>query len=126
MSIALQPHLEAHLQRHARQLHRLACGFGRERDADDILQTLYARWWRRMRDEPGWGPPESNVELFVCVRRVVMDIVAKEQRDRSRLEDAETPSHHGGSPEESLHAFERLEWILARLPGPLAETLKAS
>jgi DNA-directed RNA polymerase specialized sigma24 family protein len=123
---ASQPQLAAHLRRHARKLYQLACGFGRERDADDILQTLYARWWRRMTDEPGWAPPETHVELFVCVRRAVMDLVAKEQRDRSRVGDEGEGSHLTGSPEESLHAFERLRWILARLPEPLAEVLTAS
>ena len=126
MTLASQPELAAHLRRHARKLYQLACGFGRERDADDILQTLYARWWRRMSDEPGWAPPETHVELFVCVRRVAMDLVAKEQRARSRLGDEEPASHLTGSPEESLHAFERLRWILARLPRPLAEVLTAS
>src|SRR4051812_33709094 len=116
MPLASQPQLAAHLRRHARRLYNLACGFGRQGDADDILQTLYTRWWRRMRDEPGWAPPETHAELFVCVRRVTMDVVAKEQRDRSRVgEDGET-SHLAGSPEDSLHAFERLRWILARLP----------
>jgi DNA-directed RNA polymerase specialized sigma24 family protein len=126
MTPASQPQLAAHLRRHARKLYELACGFGRERDADDILQTLYARWWRRMTDEPGWAPPETHVELFVCVRRAVMDLVAKEQRDRSRVGDEGATSHLTGSPEESLHAFERLRWILARLPQPLAEALTAS
>jgi len=125
MTLASQSLLAAHLRRHARKLHHLACGFGRERDADDILQMLYARWWRRMNDEPGWEPPETQVELFVCVRRVVLDLVAKEQRDRGRLGD-ERGSHLTGSPEDSLHAFERLRWILARLPGPFAEALTAS
>ncbi len=126
MPLASQPQLAAHLRRHARTLNHLACGFGRERDADDILQTLYARWWRRMSEEPGWAPPETHVELFVCVRRVVMDLMAKEQRDRSRLGDEGPSSHLTGSPEDSLHAFERLRWILARLPRPLAEALTAS
>lgn len=126
MTITLQPQLAAHLRRHARKLYNLACGFGRQRDADDILQTLYTRWWRRMRDEPGWTPPETNAELFVCVRRVVIDMVAKEQRDRSRLGDDGGRSELTDSPEESLHAFERLRWILARMPAPFAEALTAS
>jgi DNA-directed RNA polymerase specialized sigma24 family protein len=126
MSIALEPQLAAHLRRHARRLHGLACGFGRGRDADDILQTLYARWWRRMKDEPGWSPPETNVELFVCVRRVVMDVVAKEKRDRRRHEEGGSINRPDDSPEESLHAFERLQWILSRLPTPFAEALTAS
>ena len=126
MTLASQPQLAAHLRRHARKLYSIACGLGRQRDADDILQTLYARWWRRMTDEPGWGPPETHLELFVCVRRVVMDVVAKEQRDRARFGEEGTWSHLPGSPEESLHAFERLRWILARLPPPLAEALTAS
>jgi DNA-directed RNA polymerase specialized sigma24 family protein len=126
MTIASQPHLASHLRRHARKLHRMACGFGRERDADDILQTLYARWWRRMMEEPGWSPPESNVELFVCVRRVVIDAVAKERRERERLKSEAEGVRFADSPEESLYAFERLSWILARLPPQLAEALIAS
>jgi DNA-directed RNA polymerase specialized sigma24 family protein len=126
MTLTLQPQLAAHLRRHARKLHHLACGFGRQRDADDILQTLYTRWWRRMRDEEGWTPPETSTELFVCVRRVVMDIAAKEQRDRSRLGEEGVGSELTDSPEESLHAFERLRWILARLPRSFAEALTAS
>jgi DNA-directed RNA polymerase specialized sigma24 family protein len=126
MTMTLQPQLAAHLRRHARKLYNLACGFGRQRDADDILQTLYTRWWRRMRDEPGWAPPESSAELFVCVRRVAMDMAAKEQRDRSRLGEDGSKSERSDSPEESLHAFERLRWILARLPPSFAEALTAS
>lgn len=121
-----QPQIAAHLRRHARTLYRLACGFGRERDADDILQTLYARWWRRMIDEPGWTPPETHAELFVSVRRVALDMVAKEERDRSRLGDGGEGSDPAESPEDSLHAFERLRWILARLPRQFAEALTAS
>lgn len=126
MMLDLEPQLTSHLRRHARKVHRLACGFGRQRDADDILQTLYARWWRRMTDEPGWSPPETNVELFVCVRRAVMDVVAKEQRDRSRLDRQDTPTAFVSSPEESLYAFERLSWILDRMPAALADVLKAT
>jgi len=126
MTLASQPELAAHLRRHARKLYTIACGLGRQRDADDILQTLYARWWRRMTDEPGWSPPETHVELFVCVRRVAVDMVAKEERDRSRFWNEGTWSDLTDSPEDSLHAFERLRWILARLPRPLAEVLTAS
>ncbi len=126
MTPASQPELAAHLRRHARRLYTLACGFGRQRDADDILQTLYTRWWRRMGEEPGWTPPETHAELFVCVRRVVMDMIAKEQRDRARLGDEHAGAPLDGSPEDSLHAFERLRWILARLPRPFAEVLTAS
>ncbi len=126
MTIALQPQLAAHLHRHARKLHRMACGFGRSRDADDILQTLYVRWWRRMREEAGWSPPESTVELFVCVRRASMDVVAKEQRMRAHTDEAPAPTVWADSAEESLFAFERLQWILSRLPTPLADALKAS
>lgn len=126
MTISSQPHLASHLRRHARRLYRIACGFGRERDADDILQTLYTRWWRRMTDEPTWVPPEGHVELYVCVRRVVIDVVAKEQRDRAREAQGEDAPRVGESPEESLYAFERLQWILARMPPQLAEVLVAS
>lgn len=126
MTMTLQPQLAAHLRRHARKLYNLACGFGRQRDADDILQTLYTRWWRRMREEPGWAPPETSGELFVCVRRVVMDMAAKEQRDRSRLDEEGGRPALIDSPEDSLHAFERLRWILARLPPSFAEVLTAS
>lgn len=125
MNLPLEPQLTAHVQRHARRLHRLACGFGCARDADDILQTLYTRWWRRMRDEPGWSPPESNGELFVCVRRVAIDIAAREQRDRAR--DERSPVRPlDASPEDSLQAFDRLRWILSRLPVQLGDALKAS
>jgi DNA-directed RNA polymerase specialized sigma24 family protein len=125
MSLAPDPLLAAHLRRHARELHKLACGFGRQRDADDILQTLYTRWWRRMRDEPGWVPPETHVELFVCVRRVVIDLTAKEERDRTSAGADSERSCLTDTPEDSLHAFERLRWILARMPRALAEVLTA-
>lgn len=126
MTSPLHPLLAAHLERHARKLYRIACGFGRERDADDLIQTLYTRWWRRMTEEPGWTPPESSAELFVCVRRAVIDNVAKEQRQRAHLVHVDDPSPWGASVEESLFAFERLEWILAHLPDGLADALKAS
>lgn len=126
MTTELHPRLAAHLKRHARMLYRIACGFGRQRDAEDIIQTLYARWWRRMKDEPSWLLPETRAELFVCVRRVVIDVVAKEKRDQQRHDRAAGMAAPAGSPEESLHAFERLQWILARLPAPLAEALTAS
>lgn len=126
MTTPLHPLLAAHLERHARTLHRLACGFGRQRDAEDLIQTLYTRWWRRMTEQAGWSPPESSAELFVSMRRVVIDAAGKEQRARARLAHVDDPSPWGGSAEESLHAFERLSWILARLPASLSEALKAS
>ena len=127
MTASSHPRLAAHLRLHARRLHRIACGLGRQRDADDILQTLYTRWWRRMNLEPGWAPPESSTELFVCVRRVVIDVVAKEKRERARDDrSAGFAPISADSPEESLHAFERLQWILDRLPFTLAEALMAS
>ncbi|MFO0546928.1 MAG: hypothetical protein U0271_01005 [Polyangiaceae bacterium] len=125
--IPREPQLVAHLQRHARTLSGLARGFGRQRDADDILQTLYTRWWRRMQDEPSWVPPDSYTELFVCVRRVVIDVVAKERRDRLREDRCVLEAHPTSiSQEDSLHAFERLQWILDRLPPTLSEALVAS
>jgi DNA-directed RNA polymerase specialized sigma24 family protein len=126
MTIDPQPQLAAHLQRHARTLFRIACGFGRQRDGEDIVQTLYARWWRRMKDEPSWTLPETHAELFVCVRRIVIDVAAKEKRDRLRNERAGRFTSEPDAPDESLHAFERLQWILARLPAPLAAALTAS
>jgi DNA-directed RNA polymerase specialized sigma24 family protein len=117
--------LEAHLRRHARTLHNIARGFGRRDDTDDIIQILYARWWRRLEREPGWSPPEESAQLFVCVKRVVLDQIAKENRMRAR-EDHEPAHALWQTPEESLHAFQRLQWILARLPAPLAEVLESS
>ena len=119
--------LEAHLRRHARMLHNIARGFGRHRDADDIIQILYARWWQRSEREPGWSPPEDSAELFVCVKRVVLDEVAKEVRRRTRDQhEAGRARPDALTPEESLHAFQRLQWILQRLPAQLAEVLERS
>ena len=120
-----QTKLAAHLRCHARTLHRLACGFGRHRDADDILQTLYTRWCKRVQSEPEWQPPSTHVELFVAVRRVVMDIVAMEERQRALLERVDGWSRLADSPEESLHAFDRLQWVFAKMPSQLAEALQA-
>lgn len=106
-------------------LFRIACGFGRQRDGEDIVQTLYARWWRRLKDEPGWKLPETHAELFVSVRRVVIDLVAKEKRDRLR-DERSVSTVERDAIDESLHAFERLRWILAHLPAPLADALTAS
>lgn len=125
MSTDLHPQLSAHLQRHARTLFRIACGLGRQRDGEDIVQTLYARWWRRLKDEPGWVLPEAHAELFVCVRRVVIDVATKEKRDRLRDQMVASPAERDAL-DESLHAFERLQWILARMPAPLADALTAS
>ncbi len=125
MASPLSPRLAAHLTRHARTLFRIACGFGRERDGEDIIQTLYTRWWRRMNEDPTWDPPEARAELFVCVRRVVIDIAAKERRARLRDDGAPIPQPTAGI-DESLHAFGRLEWILEHLPAPLAEALTAT
>ena len=126
MTSPLSPVLASHLQRHARTLFRIACGFGRQGDAEDIIQTLYARWWRRMNDEAGWELPETRAELFVCVRRAVIDVASKEKRARLRDERAPRTLEPDGTPEDTLHAFDRLQWILARLPAPLAEALTAS
>lgn len=125
MTTDLHPQLAAHLQRHARTLFRIACGLGRQRDGEDIVQTLYARWWRRLKEEPGWTLPETYTEMFVCVRRAVIDVVTKEKRDRLRDESAAGVTERG-AVDDSLHAFERLRWILAHLPGPLADVLTAS
>lgn len=119
--------LEAHLRRHARKLHSIARGFGRQRDADDIIQILYARWWQRLNREPDWRPPEESATLFVCVKRVVIDEAAKEQRLRRYQEQSGSSGRRPqSSPEDSLEAFERLCWILERLPAPLAVALSAS
>lgn len=117
--------LAVHLERHARTLRRIACGFGRQRDADDVVQILYTRWWKRMQREPDWSPPEEAVALFVCVKRAVLDQIAKEStaRNHSAKSAGRLPP---AAPDESLHALHRLEWILARLPVPLAEALEAS
>lgn len=125
MTTDLHPQLAAHLQRHARTLFRIACGLGRQRDGEDIVQTLYARWWRRLKEEPGWTLPETYTEMFVSVRRAVIDVVTKEKRDRLRDESAAGVTERG-AVDDSLHAFERLRWILAHLPGPLADVLTAS
>ena len=126
MQVDFQSRIARHVRCHARTLHRLVCGFGRQRDADDIVQTLYTRWLRRMCEDPGWEPPESKVELFVCVRRAVLDVVAMESRQRRLQEQVEPASEWVGSPEDSLHAFERLEWILGHLSPEFAEALVAS
>lgn len=127
MSAGSPPRLEVHLRRHARRLYRIACGFGRQQDADDIIQILYTRWWRRIRRDPSWSPPDDGAALFVCLKRVVIDEAAKESRLRARHDRAahqlQTTSQ---SPEDKLYAFQRLRWILARLPAPLAEALTAS
>jgi DNA-directed RNA polymerase specialized sigma24 family protein len=108
-------------------LHNVARGFGRHRDADDIVQILYARWWRRLEREPGWSPPEECAELFVCVKRVVLDEIAKEMRISARDDaGARHARLHAQTPEDALHAMQRLQWILARLPAPLAEVLQAT
>jgi len=108
-------------------LHNIACGAGRRRDADDVIQILYARWWSRMQREPGWSPPEDAAALFVCVKRVVLDEIAKERRRRPReCQRGPEPTAAGAMPEESLHAFHRLQWILAHMPAPLAEALQTT
>jgi len=108
-------------------LHNIACGTGRSGDADDVIQILYARWWQRIQREPGWSPPEDAAALFVCVKRVVLDEIAKERRRRPREHQrAQEPSPPAPAPEESLHAFHRLQWILAHLPASMAEALQAS
>jgi DNA-directed RNA polymerase specialized sigma24 family protein len=127
MSSRHQEALAAHLKRHARTLRHIACGFGRQRDADDIVQILYTRWWQRMGREPGWEPPEEAVALFVCVKRAVLDQIAKEATARSHAARSRTrPELAPPPPDESLHALHRLEWILARMPAHLAEVLEAS
>jgi DNA-directed RNA polymerase specialized sigma24 family protein len=125
MSEAQRHRLAAHLQRHARRLHAIACGFGRRRDADDVIQILYARWWRRLLREPAWSPPEDAVALFVCVKRVVIDELGKWER-RPLREAGPHIAAPAFSPEEGFHAFQRLDWILGRLPAQSAEVLMAS
>jgi len=108
-------------------LHHIACGFGRRADADDIIQILYTRWWQRLARDPSWLPPEQGAGLFVCVKRVVIDEVAKDKRLRARNQRAaEQPTSPPQSPEDSLQAFQRLRWIVAHLPAQLAEVLMAS
>jgi DNA-directed RNA polymerase specialized sigma24 family protein len=126
MSLADRHRLASHLRRHARTLHNIACGFGRRADADDIIQILYSRWWRRMLRDPAWSPPEETVALFVCVKRVVLDELAKQARQSHRNEQGYRSGRSTPSPEEGFHAFRRLEWIMARLPAKLAEVLMAS
>ncbi len=126
MSIGPYPRLAAHLKRHARKLRNIACGFGRHRDADDIIQILYVRWWRRMRREPGWAPPEDCSALFVCVKRVVLDQVNKDKRSLSDEREPDRVPAPSALTDDKLHAFERLQWILTRLPLPLAEVLTTS
>jgi len=118
--------LAAHLQRHARTLHRIACGFGCQRDADDVVQTLYTRWWKRLSADPSWTPPETHVELFVCAKNVVMDLAAMESRQRALLEGVPRPISSGVRPDDALHACGRLEWILGRMPAHLSEVLQAA
>ena len=108
-------------------LHNVVCGTGRGRDADDVIQILYARWWQRIQREPGWSPPEDAAALFVSVKRVVLDEIAKERRRRPREHQrAQEPVAPAALPEDSLDALHRLQWILARLPASLAEALQAS
>lgn len=118
--------LTAHLKRHARTLHHVACGFGRARDADDVVQILYTRWWQRMQREPDWSPPEEAVALFVCVKRAVLDQIAKEATASAHARRAHRVGMPAQPPDESLHALHRLQWILERLPAPFAEALEAS
>jgi DNA-directed RNA polymerase specialized sigma24 family protein len=118
--------LSAHMQRHARTLHRIACGLGWRRDADDIVQTLYTRWWKRLGEDPSWAPPETHVELFVCARNVVRDLASLEARQRALSDGASQDPIEARHVDESLHAFERLNWILARMPASLAEVLEAA
>lgn len=125
MTTDLHPRLADHLQRNARRLYRIACGFGRQTDGEDIVQTLYARWWRRLKEEPGWTLPETHAEMFVSVRRLVIDVVTKEKRERRR-DERSVSTVQRDTADESLHAFEKLQWILARLPATLADALTAS
>jgi len=127
MSGGSKPKLAAHLRRHARKLHNIACGFGRQRDADDIIQILYGRWLRRTLREPSWSPPEETSALFVCVKRVVIDQYDKESRERARIEQlSQCQASSIPCVEDALDAFQRLSWILAHLPAQSAEALTAS
>jgi DNA-directed RNA polymerase specialized sigma24 family protein len=127
MTSGPQQILAVHLRRHARMLRNVACGLGKRGDADDLIQTLYTRWWQRMQREPGWSPPEHAAALFVCVKRVVLDSVDKEWRHARRAEASHSERRPLlQSPEDRLHALERLDWILSHMPATLAEALQAS
>lgn len=118
--------LAAHLRQHARSLHSIACGFGRQRDADDIIQILYQRWWLRLQREPDWIPPSSPSALFVCVKRVVIDEVDRERRRTARDRAAPMNQRTTIPPDVTVEGFDRLRWILDRLPTHLSEALAAS
>ncbi|MEM1033562.1 MAG: hypothetical protein AAGN82_24720 [Myxococcota bacterium] len=118
--------LSAHLRRHARALHAIACGFGRHRDADDVIQILYQRWWLRLQREPEWTPPESPSALFVCVKRVIIDEVDRERRRTARDRAAPMNQRTTTPPDVTVEAFDRIRWILDRLPEPMADVLSAS
>jgi hypothetical protein len=79
-----------------------------------------------MKEEPSFSPPDSHVELFVCVRRAALDAIAKEAREDRRVGGAGSHGATEPSPEETLDASAKLAWILATLPAGYAEVLLAS
>jgi len=60
------------------------------------------------------------------VKRVVLDQVNKDKRSLSDEREPDRVPAPSALTDDKLHAFERLQWILTRLPLPLAEVLTTS